>query len=164
MRVRIRSSASSSRAICCARREPRWSAACLDPATISSHVRADRAFVPWHLVAAYGRIAQAVFWLVLACGSLLTIAGMIAALRGRAAIAGWARHRVAGVRHPRRTGDWARAHELHGLRSRRTRHGAFMLGLHGRTPLVTQPETSVLVVGPTRSGKTSSLVVPHLFA
>jgi len=136
----------------------------LDPAAITARVRADRGLVPWHLVAAYGPIIQPVFWLVLTCGSLLNMVGAIGALRGRAPIAGWVRSHVAGVRHPRRTGDWARAHELHGLRSRRTRHGAFVLGLHGRTPLVTQPETSVLVVGPTRSGKTSSLVVPNLFA
>ena len=28
--------------------------------------------------------------------------------------------------------------------------------------LVTQPETSVLVIGPTRSGKTAGLVIPNL--
>ena len=138
--------------------------ALVDPATIAAHVRGDHGVVAWHLVAAYGPIVQPVFWLVLGIANVLTLSGVIVTVRTRTAIATWARHRAGTVRHPRRTGDWARGHELHGLRTRRTKPGAFVLGLHGRTPLMTQPETSVLVVGPTRSGKTSSLIVPNLFA
>ena len=138
--------------------------AIIDPAIIAAHVRADHGLVPWHLVAAYEPIVQPVFWLVLSVTCILVFSGVIAAVHRRTAIATWARRRAGAVRHPRRTGDWARAHELHGLRTRRIRPGAFVLGLHGRTPFVTQPETSVLVVGPTRSGKTSALVVPNLFA
>ena len=138
--------------------------ALLNPATIAAHLRHDHGLVLWHVVAAYGPVVPARFWLALTLACLVILSGLVAGARGRTAIATWTRHRVRSVRHPRRTGDWARAHELHGLRSRRTRPGAFVLGLHGRMPLVTQPETSVLVVGPTRSGKTTSLVVPNLFA
>jgi type IV secretion system protein VirD4 len=36
------------------------------------------------------------------------------------------------------------------------------VGVHRHRLLTTQPETSVLVIGPTRSGKTSGLVIPNL--
>jgi type IV secretion system protein VirD4 len=49
------------------------------------------------------------------------------------------------------------------MRGRPGRRGVFLLGQHGRRLLVTQPETSVLVIGPTRSGKTAGLVIPNLF-
>ncbi len=39
----------------------------------------------------------------------------------------------------------------------------FLLGSHGRKLLMTAPETSVLVIGPTRSGKTAGLLIPNLF-
>jgi type IV secretory pathway TraG/TraD family ATPase VirD4 len=37
-----------------------------------------------------------------------------------------------------------------------------VLGRRGAHLIATQPETSVLAIGPTRSGKTSGLVVPNL--
>jgi type IV secretion system protein VirD4 len=60
---------------------------------------------------------------------------------------------------------WARGAELRTMRRRRRRRntGVFLIGAHRRSALVTQPETSVLVIGPTRSGKTSGLVIPNLF-
>jgi type IV secretion system protein VirD4 len=61
-----------------------------------------------------------------------------------------------------RTARWARAVDVRSLRGRPGRAGVFLLGDHGRRPLVTQPETSVLVIGPTRSGKTAGLVVPNI--
>ncbi len=61
-----------------------------------------------------------------------------------------------------RAGRWARAADLRSLRGRPGRGGVFLVGQHGRRPLVTLPETSVLVVGPTRSGKTAGLVIPNL--
>jgi type IV secretion system protein VirD4 len=39
----------------------------------------------------------------------------------------------------------------------------FLVGVHGRKVLMTEPETSVLVIGPTRSGKTAGLLIPNLF-
>jgi type IV secretion system protein VirD4 len=61
-----------------------------------------------------------------------------------------------------RTAHWARAVDLRSLRGCPGRAGVFLLGRHGRRRLVTQPETSVLVIGPTRSGKTAGLVIPNL--
>ena len=39
---------------------------------------------------------------------------------------------------------------------------SLLVGQHGGRPLVTMPETSVLIIGPTRSGKTAGLVIPNL--
>jgi type IV secretion system protein VirD4 len=61
-----------------------------------------------------------------------------------------------------RAAHWARAVDLRSLRGRPGHAGVFLLGQHGRRLLVTQPETSVLVIGPTRSGKTAGLVIPNL--
>jgi len=49
------------------------------------------------------------------------------------------------------------------MRPHRRRVGVFFVGTHRHRRLVTQSETSVLVIGPTRSGKTSGLVIPNLF-
>lgn len=62
-----------------------------------------------------------------------------------------------------RSARWARAVDVRALRGRPGRDGVFLLGYHSRRLLVTQPETSVLVIGPTRSGKTAGLVLPNLF-
>ena len=61
-----------------------------------------------------------------------------------------------------RGAHWARRGELRALRLRKGQKGVFLVGTRGRTMLTTQPETSVLVIGPTRSGKTSGLVIPNL--
>jgi len=61
-----------------------------------------------------------------------------------------------------RSARWARNVDLRSLRRRSGPGGTFLLGEHGRRMLVTQPETSVLVIGPTRSGKTAALVIPNL--
>jgi type IV secretory pathway TraG/TraD family ATPase VirD4 len=66
------------------------------------------------------------------------------------------------ARRVARAGRWARATDLRSLRGRPGRGGVFLVGQHARRPLVTLPETSVLVVGPTRSGKTAGLVIPNL--
>jgi type IV secretion system protein VirD4 len=61
-----------------------------------------------------------------------------------------------------RTAHWARGVDLRSLRGLPGHGGVFLLGRHGRRMLVTQAETSVLVIGPTRSGKTAGLVIPNL--
>jgi type IV secretion system protein VirD4 len=62
-----------------------------------------------------------------------------------------------------RSAHWARRADLRALRARKGRTGVFLVGARRRRMLTTQPETSVLVIGPTRSGKTSGLVIPNLF-
>src|ERR1700688_4989658 len=61
-----------------------------------------------------------------------------------------------------RVAHWARAVDLRPLRGRPGHDGVFLLGKFGRRLLVSQPETSVLVIGPTRSGKTAGLDIPNL--
>ena len=71
------------------------------------------------------------------------------------------RRLVPAGRRVTRTAHWARAVDLRSLRGRPGRGGVFLLGRHGRRMLVTQPETSVLVIGPTRSGKTVGTCHPE---
>jgi type IV secretion system protein VirD4 len=64
-----------------------------------------------------------------------------------------------------RRGDgarWARARDLGPLGSRRRPSGRLVLGRCGRQLVTGDPAHSVLVVGPTQSGKTSGLAVPAI--
>jgi hypothetical protein len=58
------------------------------------------------------------------------------------------------------TTSFASRWDLRKLGKRRA--GSFLLGSHVGRVLHTEAETSVLVIGPTRSGKTTSLIVPNL--
>jgi type IV secretion system protein VirD4 len=99
------------------------------------------------------------FW----AGAALTVVIMLAAGFGI-----WRLSTGSGLGRMRRrrivrTAHWARRSDLRDMRPRRGRVGVFVVGTHRRRRLVTQSETSVLVIGPTRSGKTSGLVIPNLF-
>lgn len=117
----------------------------------------------WVLVAPKSTVVAWRFWV-----SVAVIAGGATALGfcARLQIARMARGRLRQFLPPGRrvvrTARWARAVDVRSLRGRPGRRGVFLLGDHGRRPLVTQPETSVLVIGPTRSGKTAGLVVPNI--
>ena len=69
----------------------------------------------------------------------------------------WARRRSrSGAR-------WATSDDLRCLRVREGREGArLVLGTAGRAPIATEARHSVLVVGPTQSGKSSGLAIPAL--
>lgn len=131
----------------------------LDPARIVALVRGGSGISAWDLVGAGGGTHPAVFWLALS-GLLLIPLGGFAALTGRSLGS------RAGLWRPasriRTVSRWARRTDLHGLTARSPRPGRFVLGGTARRLLLTERETSVLVVGPTRSGKTTCLVVPNL--
>jgi len=102
-------------------------------------------------------------WLVFA---LLAAAFVIARRQLSDAVTGWLtrllRHAARVPHPPPRATHWARAGAPLALRgARRSRH-TFTLGSRGRTRVRLRAESSVLVIGPTRSGKTSALVVPNL--
>lgn len=132
----------------------------VDPARIIALWRAGRRFGAWDLVGAGPHTQPAVFFLVLSFGGVavlaltaFTVAGQ---LRG-ALLPGGAPARVRSVSR------WARRRDLRSLLVRRAGGGRFVLGsAGGRRVVATEPEMSVLVVGPTRSGKTTCLVVPNL--
>src|ERR1700733_5109705 len=117
----------------------------------------------WVLVGPQSPILAWRFWcslgLTLAVGGAVVVAtreGIHRMTRGPLRRFTPAGHRVVRGAH------WARSVDLRSLRGRPGRAGVFLLGQHGRRCLVTQHETSVLVIGPTRSGKTSGLVIPNL--
>jgi|HubBroStandDraft_6_1064221.scaffolds.fasta_scaffold00093_18 type IV secretion system protein VirD4 len=121
------------------------------------------AFDWWILVAPKSTVIAWRFWASLAVMAITASAGGVGA-RVQA-------HRVPRSRLSRfmpparriaRTARWARGTDLRLMHGRPGRAGVFLLGRHGHRMLVTQPETSVLVIGPTRSGKTAGLVIPNL--
>jgi type IV secretion system protein VirD4 len=136
----------------------------VNPARIARQLELDRgSFVWWHLVGAYGDLRAWLFWLALAATVVIPVSCVLLS-RGM-------RHRL---RHFRlwfqasddsvpRASRWATTTDLRDLSVRRPRQGSFTLGRRAHRLIATEPETSVLVVGPTRSGKTSGLVITNLF-
>ena len=117
----------------------------------------------WVLVSPTSTVVAWRFWTTL---SLIVAAVTVCVIGARMQVAemarGGFRRFLPSARRVVRVGRWARSVDLRSLRGRPGRDGIFLLGQHGRRPLVTQPETSVLVIGPTRSGKTAGLVIPNL--
>ncbi|WP_249012244.1 type IV secretory system conjugative DNA transfer family protein [Conexibacter sp. DBS9H8] len=70
------------------------------------------------------------------------------------------RLRDAGPR--KRSAHWARRGDLSTLRVKEPRAGRITLGRHGRALIAAEERASVLVVGPTQSGKTTGLVIPAM--
>lgn len=117
----------------------------------------------WVLVAPASTIVAWRFWASLAIMVATITVGVVGArIQIAQASRGRFRRFLTADRRVVRTAHWARAVDLRSLRPRSGRAGIFLLGQHGRRCLVTQPETSVLVIGPTRSGKTAGLVIPNL--
>jgi type IV secretion system protein VirD4 len=124
----------------------------------------DAAHAWWELVDPTTPVIVWRFWTSLVGGIALTAAGAMGFRRLMTGSGGARSTRpLASPRRVVRTAHWARRADLRSLRRRRGRPGVFLIGARGRRMLVTQPETSVLVIGPTRSGKTSALVIPNLF-
>ena len=117
----------------------------------------------WVLVAPRSGVLAWKFW---ASVALILVAGagggIVVRLQLTRVSHGRFRRFAPAGRRVMRTARWARAVDLRSLHGRPGRAGVFLLGRHGRRMLVTQPETSVLVIGPTRSGKTAGLVIPNL--
>jgi type IV secretion system protein VirD4 len=62
----------------------------------------------------------------------------------------------------KRSAKWATSADLAELRVRRPDRGRITLGYHRRTLIAAEERASVMVVGPTQSGKTTGLVVPAM--
>jgi type IV secretion system protein VirD4 len=62
----------------------------------------------------------------------------------------------------KRAAKWATTSDLADLRVRRPEQGRITLGYHRRALIAAEERASVMVVGPTQSGKTTGLVVPAM--
>lgn len=62
----------------------------------------------------------------------------------------------------RRSAQWATRSDLAELRVRRPEPGRITLGYHRRSLIAAEERASVMVVGPSQSGKTTGLVVPAM--
>jgi type IV secretion system protein VirD4 len=136
----------------------------INPVRLITLYHADgNSIVWWHLV---GAVQPAHVWLfvgfiVVAVAAL--VAGVAAALLTWAGgIPGIGATRLLVPGRLQRTSRWATWRDLRPLQVRRARPGSLVLGRRGTRLIATEAETSVLVIGPTRSGKTSGLVVPNL--
>jgi type IV secretion system protein VirD4 len=72
---------------------------------------------------------------------------------------------VARARHRRRgtaSNDWARARDLHRLRIRYRDRGRLVIGTASRRRVAVESRHSLLVLGPTQSGKTTGLAIPAI--
>jgi type IV secretion system protein VirD4 len=63
---------------------------------------------------------------------------------------------------PKRAAKWATSSDLAELRVRRPERGRITLGYHRHALIAAEERASVMVVGPTQSGKTTGLVVPAM--
>jgi type IV secretion system protein VirD4 len=80
-----------------------------------------------------------------------------------AAAAAWRLTRRMRDATPRtRSARWATRADLADLHVRRPEPGRITLGRHGRALIAAEERVSVMVVGPTQSGKTTGLVVPAI--
>ena len=136
----------------------------INPGGVVDRLRAAHgAFEWWVLVAPKTAVVAWRFWASLA---LIAIAGTGASIGLRVTIARAGRGPLRTLSPPgrrmARSTHWARRGDLRSLRGHAGRDGVFLIGQHGRRLLTTQAETSVLVIGPTRSGKTAGLVIPNL--
>jgi type IV secretion system protein VirD4 len=117
----------------------------------------------WELVSPTSTVVAWRFWTSLSLiGATVTICVIGARMQVAGVPQGRFRRFLPSARRVVRVGRWARPVDLRSLRGRPGRGGVFLVGRHGRRPLTTQRETSVLIIGPTRSGKTAGLVIPNL--
>jgi type IV secretion system protein VirD4 len=136
----------------------------INPVRLVTLYRVDgNAIVWWHLV---GAVAPAHVWVFvgfIAVAVTLAVAATVAGLLVWAGgIPGIGASRLLVPGRLQRTSRWATWRDLRPLQVRRPRPGSLVLGRRGGRLIATEAETSVLVIGPTRSGKTSGLVVPNV--
>jgi type IV secretion system protein VirD4 len=82
---------------------------------------------------------------------------------GTAVALGWRTiNRLRDAAPRRRSAKWATAADLAELRVRRPERGRITLGYHRRVLVAAEERASVMVVGPSQSGKTTGLVVPAM--
>jgi type IV secretion system protein VirD4 len=136
----------------------------MNPARIARQLELDRgSFVWWHLVGAYGDVRAGVFWLTLVALVVAPVSLVLVSTRIRERFLRVGSLLTVSNRTVKRASRWATGSDLRDLYVRRPRRGCFTLGSCARRLIATESETSVLVVGPTRSGKTTGLVVTNLY-
>ena len=81
--------------------------------------------------------------------------------RGRGSSSAPPRPRI-GLGRPAAGASWARHGDLAPLAVRRPGAGRLVLGTHGRRLVATEARHSVIVLGPTQSGKTTGLAIPAI--
>ena len=136
----------------------------INPVVIAQTFTADgNHLVWWHLVGAGAPQRPWLFVAVMVVVPVVLIVGAsLGAMAWSGGVPGFASARLLLPARVTRDSRWAGWRDLRRLRVRHAPPGAIVLGRRGPSLLATEPETSVLVVGPTRSGKTSALVIPNL--
>jgi type IV secretion system protein VirD4 len=137
----------------------------INPAKIAKTYKSDgNSIVIAHYVGAFHPMSEFLFWAVIVAivgGGGLGGGFLLMYWRGGLPTFGASRFFV--PKNLKRTSRWAGWYDLRPMRVRAPRSGCLTLGRRGASLIATEKETSVLVIGPTRSGKTSGLVIPNLF-
>jgi type IV secretion system protein VirD4 len=95
-------------------------------------------------------------------GSLPATAAFYVALVAVAVLSGGLAWRLRPARRGRGAARWARSPDLRALGGRRRAGGRLVIGRAGRRLVATEARHSVLVMGPTQSGKTTGLAIPAI--
>ena len=136
----------------------------INPQKVSKVIKADGGQIIWpHLVGATN-VHMWLFWLVLVGILVVAVAaGTFGLMYWRGGLPSFGASRFFVPQNLKRSSRWANASDLRNMKVREPRKGCFVLGRRGTSLIATEKEMSVLVIGPTRSGKTSGLVIPNLF-
>ena len=127
--------------------------------------KADGNQIVWpHVVHAYGPIHMFVFWaVIIGVVGVLPLGAVVGSVFWKGGIPAFGASKFFAPKELSRNSRWETRMDLRHLTVRGPRQGSFILGRRGPTLIATEKETSCLVIGPTRSGKTSGLLIPNLF-
>lgn len=136
----------------------------VNPAKIGKIYKADgNHVVLWHLVGAQN-VNVFLFWFFLVAVVAAIAAGaLFGIMYWRGGLPTFGASRFFVPKNLQRNSKWASWYDLRAMRVKGPRTGSIILGRRGASLIATERETSVLVIGPTRSGKTTGLVIPNLF-
>ncbi len=117
-----------------------------------------------HMVGAFGDVNYVMFWgfIILLIGGIIG-GGAFFTLYWQGGMPSMGASKFFAPKSLARTSRWANMMDLRSMRVTGPSPGRMILGRRGQTLIATEREVSTLVLGPTRSGKTSGLVIPNLF-
>ncbi len=117
-----------------------------------------------HLVGAYGDMNMFFFWAIMVLMVGGSVGGIVfASLYWKGGMPAFGASQFFAPKNLQRSSRWANFMDLRAMRVTGPSAGRMILGKRGATLIATEREVSTLVIGPTRSGKTSGLVIPNLF-
>src|ERR1035437_1204866 len=119
----------------------------------------DKAFIPWHWVGS--KSVNHEIFLIVVVAMLLVFVGI-----GIALYIAWEggfpipKMNLMQNKRPERTSHWATNRDIRGLKVKGPTPGRVILGYKGKSLVATEAMASILIFGPTQSGKSSGHCIP----